>query len=56
MLIICPVVLGTVDLLAGLHTMGSVALGAAGLLGGLRLLGLQRSSQDDDLPMEKVQA
>ena len=40
MLIICQVVLCTVDLLAGLHTMGSVALGSADLLGGLQTIAL----------------
>ena len=55
-MIICPVVLGTVDLLPGLHMVRSVILGGADLLGGLRLLCLQRGSQTDDLPLEKAQA
>ena len=56
MLIFCPVVLGIVHLLAGLHIVPSVALGAPDLLGGPRLLGIHRESQADDLPLEKAQA
>ena len=56
MMIFCPVVLGIVHVLPGFHIVLSIALGAADLLGDLRLLGIQRERQADDLPLEKAQA
>ena len=50
-----PGALTAPDLLGILHTVESVALGAADLLEAFRLWGLQRSRQADDLPSQKAQ-